>query len=164
MKNTTAIVAHRGASHDAPENTLAAFREAWAQGADNVECDLRISKDGAVIVLHDETLLRTAGISKRPQELDFDELRQLDAGSWKGPEWCGERISALRDLLQITPPGKRWTLEIKGGMAMVPMLARELQHAVGCGWVGWQQLDVISFDYAALLYLRHFNNLHLPRA
>ena len=71
MSTTPLIVAHRGASYDAPENTLAAIHAAWAQGADLVEIDVRLTRDGEVILLHDETLARTAGHPATPQALDL---------------------------------------------------------------------------------------------
>jgi len=148
------IIAHRGASVDAPENTLASIREAWTQGANNVECDVRLSRDGVVILLHDDNLLRTTGINQSSLKCTYAEIAALDAGSWKGPRWCGEKVPTLHDALEATPPGKRWTIEIKGGLALVPYLCEELKRACACGWVSWKQIDVISFDFAALLAIR----------
>ena len=77
------IVAHRGASLDAPENTLAAFRLAWSQGADAIEGDFRLTKDGRIACLHDDTTQRTAGLDLTVADSTLAELRELDVGSWK---------------------------------------------------------------------------------
>ncbi len=106
---TPLIIAHRGASAVAPENTLAAFREALDVGADGVEFDVRLSKDGVPVVIHDETLLRTAGIDARVDELTAEQLSRLDAGSWfnaayprrSNPAFAGEGVSSLRTVLQV---------------------------------------------------------------
>src|SRR5687767_13972888 len=77
------IVAHRGASYDAPENTMAAHQLAWKQNADAVETDIWLTKDGKVIVSHDKNAKRTAGRDALVTELTQAELRTLDAGKWK---------------------------------------------------------------------------------
>src|SRR3954469_20934435 len=75
------IVGHRGASHDAPENTLAAFKLAWAQGADGIENDWYLTSDGKLICSHDADTERTAGVKHVIKDTPFDELRKLDVGS-----------------------------------------------------------------------------------
>ncbi|MBA3353430.1 MAG: hypothetical protein H0U23_13610 [Blastocatellia bacterium] len=103
------IIAHRGASAVAPENTLAAFKKALDVGADGVEFDVRLSKDGVPVVIHDETLLRTAGINKRVAELTAEQLSRVDAGSWfnaayprhSKPAFASEVVSSLRTVLQL---------------------------------------------------------------
>src|SRR5205085_3299316 len=87
------IVGHRGASADAPENTLAAFRLAWEQGADAIEMDLRLTRDGRIVVFHDEDLRRVAGTKNKVkvEDLTSEELARFDVGSWKGERWEGER-------------------------------------------------------------------------
>lgn len=76
------IIAHRGASAFAPENTFAAFRRAIADGADGIELDVRLSKDGVPVVFHDATLQRLAGIERRAADLTAAELREIEVGSW----------------------------------------------------------------------------------
>ena len=78
------IIAHRGASAEAPENTLAAFRRAIELGADGVEFDVRLAADGVPVVIHDATLERTAGLKRRIADLTSDELAKIDVGSWFG--------------------------------------------------------------------------------
>src|SRR4051794_19310515 len=76
------IVGHRGASHDAPENTVAAIKLAWKQKADASEFDVYLSKDGKIVVIHDGTTKRTAGVAKKVIDQTLAELRELDAGKW----------------------------------------------------------------------------------
>src|SRR5687767_15370020 len=106
------IIAHRGASYDAPENTMAAFRLGWEQQADANELDIYLTKDGKIILLHDKAIKRTTGVEGRPEELTLEELRKLDAGSWKGPKWAGEKLPLLDEVLATIPAGKRVFIEI----------------------------------------------------
>ena len=92
------MIAHRGASQRAPENTLEAFRLALEEGADGVELDAKLTADGAVIALHDPTLERTTDGRGRPGELDLERIRRLDAGSWKGSLFRGARIPTLQEV------------------------------------------------------------------
>src|SRR5256886_17013132 len=85
------IIAHRGASHDAPENTLAAIRLAWQQQADAVEVDVQLSKDGKLVVIHDDNTKRSGRFARKVNALTLDELRKLDVGRWKGNRWAGEK-------------------------------------------------------------------------
>src|SRR3990170_7761080 len=92
------IFAHRGASAYAPENTLAAFRLALDQGADGIELDAKLSADGEIVVIHDQTVDRTTPRKGRVDQLTLSELRKLDAGSWKGDVFSGEKIPALAEV------------------------------------------------------------------
>lgn len=145
-----AIIAHRGASADAPENTLAAFRLAWEQGADAVEMDLRPTRDGRLAVFHDADLGRITGTRGAVEALDAGALRRLDAGSWKHARWRGEPIPLLEDALALVPPNGRVFLELKGGEAMVQELRRALEESR----LAPAQVVVIAFDRAVLLASR----------
>jgi len=90
------IVAHRGASWDAPENTVAAWRLAWEQGADAAELDTYLTKDGKMVVLHDGSTQRTTGVDLRVAETTLAELRALDAGKWKGEQFAGRSCRRWR--------------------------------------------------------------------
>lgn len=94
-----AIFAHRGASLYAPENTLAAFRLAIQQGADAIEMDAKLSKDGYVVIIHDQTLDRTTGVQGRVGEMLLSDIRKLDAGSHFSPAFRGEPIPTLEEVL-----------------------------------------------------------------
>ncbi len=99
-------IAHRGASARKPENTLAAFREALAMGIRDLECDVRLSRDGRIVVIHDAKVDRTTDGSGRVADLTLTELRALDAGG-------GERIPLLEELLAILTPDASLVVEIK---------------------------------------------------
>jgi glycerophosphoryl diester phosphodiesterase len=114
------IIGHRGASHDAPENTLSSIKLAWEQGADAVEVDVHMSRDGQIVVIHDENTRRTGGVRKDVGAQTVAELKKLDAGKWKSPKWAGERIPLLSEVLEIIPRGKRFFIEVKCGIGFIP--------------------------------------------
>lgn len=123
------IVAHRGASHDAPENTVAAMRLAWEQKADAVECDIYLTRDGKIAVIHDKDTKRTAGTSKLVAQSTLAELRTLDVGTWKNAKYAGEKVPTLEEVLETVPEGKRIFIEVKCGPEIVPELGRVLAAA-----------------------------------
>jgi glycerophosphoryl diester phosphodiesterase len=94
------IIAHRGYSARAPENTLAAIDTAIAAGADAVEFDLHVSSDGVPVLFHDDVLERTSDGSGPLHDVSYAELGKLDAGSWFGPHFAGERIPRFADALE----------------------------------------------------------------
>jgi len=96
------IIGHRGASAVAPENTMAAFREAIAVGADGIEFDVRLTRDGVPVVIHDSTLQRTGGVNQRVSDLSWQELSKVDVGSWFKPGSCsGETVPSLAELFEL---------------------------------------------------------------
>ena len=95
------VIAHRGASGHAPENTMAAFRRAVELGARFIETDLQITRDGQLVVLHDHTLDRTTNGRGRVIDHTLADLKHLDAGSWFSPEFAGERIPTLQEVLSF---------------------------------------------------------------
>lgn len=137
------IVGHRGASRDAPENTLASVNLAWKRNADAVEIDVFLSKDGKIVVTHDETPKRFGGPDRKVSEQTFAELRTLDLGSWKGRQWAGERMPSLAEVLRTIPDRKRLFIEIKCGPEIVPQLQRDLKAAGKTA----EQTAVIGFSY-----------------
>jgi len=146
------VIAHRGASGHAPENTLAAFRKAVALGATFIETDLQLSRDARFVAIHDATVNRTTNGQGAVHDLTLAELRQLDAGSWFGSEFSGERIPTLEEILQFSKkndvvfylelkPGGSWG----GEHALIGALREsgEIARAV-----------VISFDASVVLNVR----------
>jgi glycerophosphoryl diester phosphodiesterase len=123
------IIAHRGASKDAPENTVAAFKLGWEQHADAVELDIWRTKDGRILASHDESTHRTTGVGKKISECTQDELRGLDAGSWKGLQWKGEKLPTLEEALATIPGSGRLVIEIKCGAEVLPELQRVIEAA-----------------------------------
>lgn len=138
----TEIVAHRGASYDAPENTLLAFELAWAQDADAVEGDFYLTADGHIVCHHDKTTKKTAGVDLPVTGQTLAELKRHDVGSWKHASWAGERIPTLQEVLATVPDGRKILIEIKSGPAIVPTLVRVLQAMD----LDTDQVAVIAFD------------------
>jgi glycerophosphoryl diester phosphodiesterase len=99
---TLLVIAHRGASGHAPENTLAAFKRALALGATFIETDLQLSRDSRFVAIHDDTVNRTTNGQGKVHDLSLAELRRLDAGSWFGSEFTGERIPTLEEILEFS--------------------------------------------------------------
>src|SRR5438270_12822926 len=95
------IIAHRGGSAEAPENTMAAFRHAIDIGMRFVELDVQMSREGELVVMHDETVDRTNDGTGAIHDMTLEELRNLDAGSWFGPQFVGEKIPMLREVLEL---------------------------------------------------------------
>eukprot|EP01094_Clydonella_sp_ATCC50884_P002488 TRINITY_DN118_c1_g1_i1.p1 TRINITY_DN118_c1_g1~~TRINITY_DN118_c1_g1_i1.p1 ORF type:complete len:283 (+),score=95.89 TRINITY_DN118_c1_g1_i1:73-921(+) len=105
------VIAHRGASATAPENTIPAFKKALEEGSDGFETDLRTSKDGVVVLIHDSTVNRTTNCSSTAppgqcrcgpvNDLTLAELKTCDAGSWKGPEFAGTRIPTFQEAVEL---------------------------------------------------------------
>lgn len=126
--SATEIVAHRGASEEAPENTLASVNLAWAQGADAVEIDIYLTADNRIVAIHDKTTKRTAGKDQPVVEQTLAELKTLDAGSWKSPKYAGERIPTLEEIVRTIPTGKRVFIEIKTGPEILPVLKQVLEQ------------------------------------
>jgi glycerophosphoryl diester phosphodiesterase len=137
------IIGHRGASHDAPENTLASVNLAWKQNADAVEIDVFLSKDGHIVAFHDKNTARLAAVDKPVVEQTLAELSKLDVGRWMDAKFTGERIPTLSAVLATIPDGKRLFIEVKCGPEIVPTLRSDLQKA------GKQpdQTAIISFSY-----------------
>jgi glycerophosphoryl diester phosphodiesterase len=113
IPSPTRVIAHRGFSGRAPENTLAAIRDAITIGADMVEVDVTMTADGQVIILHDETLDRTTDGHGPATGQTVDEIRRLDAGSWFGPEHRGERVPTLAEGLESVRGRILVNIEIK---------------------------------------------------
>lgn len=111
------IWAHRGASADAPENTMPAFRTAKDQGADGIELDIHLSSDNIPVVIHDTTLNRTTNLKGDISDYPLQELQQGDAGSWFSPEFCDTPIPTLEEVLKWVGTSLRLNIEIKDAVA-----------------------------------------------
>ncbi|HEY2460635.1 MAG TPA: glycerophosphodiester phosphodiesterase family protein [Candidatus Acidoferrum sp.] len=146
------VIAHRGASGHAPENTLAAFRRALALGATFIETDLQLSRDARFVAIHDDSVNRTTNGQGAVHDLTLAELRKLDAGSWFGSEFAGEHIPTLEEILDFSKkhdavfylelkPGGSWG----GEHALIGALRESGEIA---------RTIVISFDAAILGALR----------
>ncbi|GFR37128.1 glycerophosphoryl diester phosphodiesterase [Insulibacter thermoxylanivorax] len=146
--------AHRGASGVCPENTMAAFVKAIELGATGIETDVQMTRDGRLVLIHDETLQRTAGVSGWVKDFTLDELRQLDAGAWYGEEFRGEKIPVLEELLELA---KRHdlvlNLELKNGHVSYPGMEERTAEIVRrfrmCG-----QVIISSFNHYSLVLMK----------
>jgi glycerophosphoryl diester phosphodiesterase len=136
------IVGHRGASFDAPENTVASFKLAWEQKADAAELDIYLTKAGKLIVSHDATTKRTTGVDLKIVDTTLEELRKLDAGKWKGAKFAGEKLPTLEEMLATVPTGKRIFIEVKCGPEAVP----EMDRVIKASKLKPEQTCVISFN------------------
>ncbi len=141
------IIAHRGASYLAPENTLAAVKLGYALGADAVEIDIHMSRDNQLMVIHDADTRRTAGGKNLVvKETAANALRQLDVGSWKDPKYAGEKIPLLSEVMQLVPEGKQLVIEMKPGPELLPYLQQQIQES-GIA----ERLILISFNLEAII-------------
>lgn len=140
------IIAHRGASFDAPENTLAAYRLAWEQNADGAEGDFHLTSDGEIVCIHDATTGRTADANLVVAQATLVELRALDFGVWKHARFAGERIATLGEILQVLPADKLFFIEIKCGVEILAPLRALLERSNVCV----EQLRLICFDSAVI--------------
>lgn len=141
------IIAHRGASYRAPENTVAAVKLGYALDADAVEVDIHLSADKRLMVSHDADTKRTAGGENLIiADTHSDELRRLEVGSWKDQKFRGEKMPFLEEVLAEVPEGKRLVIELKSSAEAVPYLQQLIEQS------GLQErLVLISFDKEAII-------------
>ena len=144
------LIAHRGASAEAPENTLAALRVAWDCGADGVEIDLRLTRDGEVVVIHDPLWVRTTGHPGVVADTACEDVANLDAGAWFGEAFRGEPVPRFGDVLKALPPGKILLAEVKTGDDIIEPLKPLVRKAQR------RELDLrfLSFDPAVAAALK----------
>jgi len=145
------IIAHRGASFVAPENTLASVKKGYELGADAVEVDVHLSRDNRVMVIHDSNTKRTSGESYDVATTGSDTLRLLDVGSFKGAEFKGEKIPFLEELIAAIPEGKKLVVEIKSDEKIIPYL-KEIVAASGKG----DQVIFIAFKLTTIVEAKMF--------
>ena len=149
----TLNIAHRGASALAPENTMAAFERAVELGADAIELDLHLSRDGELVVIHDDTLDRTTDGNGPVHERDLEERKRLDAGRWFGEDFAGQRIPTLMEALDRFAGKVPLALEVKAGSAFFPGIEEKVVSALRRhSAIG--QTAVASFDHYALQRLK----------
>ena len=139
------IIAHRGASADAPENTLAAMRLGYEQDADAGELDVHLSKDGKIVVIHDADTKRVAGVERKVVDQTLEELRRLEVGRFG--DWAAkgftEKIPTLDECLALVPAGKKIFIEIKVREEILPALADALRRSK----LKPEQTVIITFHY-----------------
>lgn len=136
------VVAHRGASLDAPENTIPAFELAWKQGADAIEGDFHLTRDGHIVCIHDRDTGKVAEKKLLVSASTLADLRGLDVGAHKGERFKGTGIPTLAEVFATVPEDKKIFVEIKCGREIVPPLLDEIGKSDLQSW----QIVVISFD------------------
>jgi len=124
------VYAHRGARDVAPENTLAAFSQSITAGADGVELDVTRCKSGEIVVIHDDTVDRTTDGAGQVHAMTLGELHALDAGSWFGAAFSGERIPLLSEALDLLRGKLRINVEIKSGQARGDRIERDVLEMI----------------------------------
>jgi len=140
------IVAHRGASGDAPENTLAAFELGWKQGADALEGDFHLTRDGRIVCIHDGSTGRVGDRDLKIAEHTLAELLEVDVGLHKGEPFRGQRIPTLAQVLATVPKGGKVFLELKSAAPIVAAMKAELTRLK----FRLEQVMFISFDASVL--------------
>ena len=140
------IIAHRGDSWYAPENTLAAVNSAWQKDTDAVEVDVYLTADNKVVALHDETTEKTGDKVLNVKKSTAEQLRQLDVGSWKDEEFAGEQIPFLADIVETIPTGdKKLFIEIKGTGEAIPYIKEIIEES------GKEdQIVIIAFNFETI--------------
>ena len=158
LKNVPSIIAHRGESYVAPENTLASINLAWERNADAVEIDVHLSKDNQVIVIHDKNTIRTGSINNKVKCLTLEELKKIDIGIWKNKKWKGESIPTLKEVLLTVPSNKKLIVEIKSNKKIIPFLKNDLITSN----LSPNQIEFISFNYStAVLAKKEFPEIRV---
>ena len=148
--------AHRGASAMAPENTLAAFTLAAEQGAAGIEFDVQLSRDGIPVICHDFSVDKTTDHQGRVSDFTLQEIKQMDAGSWFGPEFAGERIPTLEEMIDAVGDRLLLNLELK----TAALRANGLEEAVAAiiqQRARYERIIVSSFNPLALRRLHQID-------
>lgn len=136
-------ISHRGESYDAPENTLAAFRLAWERQTDGIECDVHLTADGQVAVVHDATTGRMGNACVEVEKTNWKTLREIEVSGRFADRCPGARIPLLGEVLAELGPGRECYLELKGGNAALVSAVRRILRESG---VAPEQITVIAFD------------------
>lgn len=150
------VMAHRGLSADAPENTLYAFSDAISVGADFIELDVQQTRDGVLVVMHDSNLKRTTGVNKNIWDVDYADIQNLDAGSWFDPAYANARIPTLEETLQFVDKRARLNIEIKPTKHGSDTLEQDVAELI----TRYQYTDacyVTSFSYGSLKKVKEAN-------
>lgn len=150
------IIGHRGACAYAPENTLASIRNAAAQGARWVEFDVRLTREGSLVLMHDEDVKRTTNGNGRVVDLTLAELGALDAGAWFGAAFAGERVPTLAETIALLAAlGLGANIEIKTGKPEARATAEALASILAAHWPRAAPVPLVSsFEVEALEAMR----------
>ena len=151
----TKITAHRGASREAPENTLAAFQRAIDDMADYIELDVQMTSDGYIVVMHDASAYRTTGVAKNITDMTYEEVKKLDAGYWFSEKYRGERVPSFEEVLKLvksSPVSIKLNVEIKSSADSSIAAGKVIELIKKYSME--QNCVITSFDYDALLAVK----------
>lgn len=149
--------AHRGANTLAPENTMAAFRKALEAGADGLEFDVQLSKDGVPVIIHDEKLERTTSGQGLVKDYTLAELQTLDAGSWFAPEFAGLAIPTLNQVLdEFLESDLLFNIELKSGIVLYPDIEEVVLKSIAERKIE-ERVVISSFNHYSLVTCRELN-------
>lgn len=149
QKDDFILIAHRGASGYAPENTLPALRKAMELGANYLEIDVHQSNDGQIVVIHDSDIDRTTNGSGSIKDMNINELKRFDAGSWFDPVFAGTTIPTLQDVINILEPNVNLIVEVKGNSEDYPGIEENIIRIVNQNNIG-SQVILKSFSIDVL--------------
>jgi len=156
------LFAHRGLSAIAPENTMAAFRLARERGVPGIELDIHLLASGELVVVHDPDAMRTCGQSLRFETATLADVRSLDAGSWKGSAWSGERVPLLAEVFEEFGDTIYYDIEIKSKTAEDKGTELALSKLIDGFHIG-SSVAISSFNPIALARFKRFSPL-IPTA
>lgn len=151
----TEISAHRGASNEAPENTMAAFKLAVDNLADSIELDVRMTADDELVVIHDATALRTCGVNKRISEMSYREVSRLDAGSYVSSDFAGERVPRFKEVLKFAKDNIKLNIELKPENNQKKMAEKVVSLIEN--YEMESDCVITSFDYDILMEIKKIN-------
>jgi len=152
----TRIFAHRGSSKAAPENTMAAFQKALEEKAEGLEIDVHLTRDGEMVVLHDEWVDRTTDGSGWVRDFALEELKRLDNGRWFSSRFEGQRIPTLDEVLEwILDTGLHLNIELKNNRVPYPGMEEEVIRLVE-RFAMEERVIISSFHHDSLMHVRKF--------
>ena len=148
--NMPLIIAHRGESHDAPENTLSAINLAWKRGSDGCEIDVQLTKDDQIVVIHNKRTKMTWGNSLRIKSHTLQKLKSLNVVSNINGKWFTERIPTLSEVILTVPPDKYLFIEIKCDIEIIPHLKKVLSSSL----LNPSQVKIIGFGLKRMTVIK----------
>lgn len=151
------IIAHRGASEYAPENTMASFRKAIEMNSEGIELDIHMTKDKAIVVCHDEKIDRTTNGKGFIKDLTLKEIKELDAGSWFGEEFKGEKIPELKEVLELIKDKKIFLdVELKNGPIIYEGIEKKVIEMI-MDYGMEERVIISSFNHYSLMEVKKIN-------
>lgn len=149
MKNINSkLIAHRGASFDAPENTLPAIELAWKQKIKRVEIDIQLTKDNRIVAIHDANTSKVSVKNHLVKNEKLSTLKSIDIGTWKHEKWKNTKIPSLEEVLNTLPEFGILVIEIKSDISIIPYLIKVVQNIPN------HQIEFICFNYQIITALK----------